>query len=101
MDRFDELRETILPVLLPYVKWVAVFGSFAQGEEAPDSDIDILVELKPPEERPPLGLKWFGLGEELSQLLGREVELVSENALSPYIRPYIEKEKVVLYEEGR
>ena len=100
MERFDELRETILPVLLPYVKWVAVFGSFARGEEAPDSDIDLLVELKPPEERPPLGLKWFGLEEELSQLLGREVELVSENALSPYIRPYIEKEKVLLYEEG-
>lgn len=100
MDRFDKLRETVLPVLLPYVKWVAVFGSFARGEEASDSDIDILVELKPPGERPPLGLKWFGLEQELSQLFGREVELVSENALSPYIRPYIEKEKVILYEEG-
>jgi predicted nucleotidyltransferase len=36
----------------------------------------------------------------LSHILGREVELVTENALSPYIRPYVEKEMVVLYEEG-
>jgi len=52
MDRFDELREKILPVLRPYVKRVAVFGSFVRGEDTPDSDIDILVELRPPEERP-------------------------------------------------
>ena len=54
-DKFDELREKILPVLLPYVKRVAVFGSFVRGEEIPESDVDILVELKPPGERPPLG----------------------------------------------
>lgn len=100
MERLEELREKILPVLLPYVKRVAVFGSFARSEETPESDIDILVELKPPSERPPIGLKWFGLEEELGRILGCEVELVSESALSPYIRPYVEKERVVLYEEG-
>ena len=86
-DKFYELREKILPVLLPYVKRVAVFGSFVRGEEIPESDVDILVELKPPGERPPLGLKWYGLEEELSRILGRKVELVSVSALSPYIRP--------------
>ena len=100
MDRFDELREKILPVLRPYVKRVAVFGSFARGEYTPESDIDILVELKPPGECPPLGLRWFGLEQELSRILGRDVDLVSESALSPYIRPYVEKEVKVLYEEG-
>jgi predicted nucleotidyltransferase len=100
MDRFEELRERVLPFLLPYVKRVAVFGSFARDEVSPESDLDLLVELRPPNERPPVGLKWFGLEQELSQLLGREVELVTESALSPYIRPYVEKEKVVLYEEG-
>ena len=86
-DKFYELREKILPVLLPYVKRVAVFGSFVCGEEILESDVDILVELKPPGERPPLGLKWYGLEEELSRILGRKVELVSVSALSPYIRP--------------
>ena len=47
MDRFEELREKILPVLYPYVNKIAVFGSFARGEDTPKSDIDILVELKP------------------------------------------------------
>jgi predicted nucleotidyltransferase len=58
------------------------------------------VELKEPGERPPIGLRWFGLEEELSLLLGREVELVSARGLSPYIRPYVEEEMVILYEEG-
>ena len=99
MDRFDELREKILPVLRPYVRRVAVFGSFVRGEHTPESDIDVLVKLKPPGECPPLGLKWFGLEEELSRILGCEVDLVSESALSPYIRPYVEKEKRILYDE--
>lgn len=100
MDRFEELREKILPVLLPYVDRIAVFGSFVREEQTPESDIDILVELKPPGECPPIGLKWFGMEEELSRILGREVELVTEDALSPYVRPYVEKEKVILYEKG-
>lgn len=95
MDRIAELREKILPILLPYgVKRIALFGSVARGEDRPDSDVDILVELKSP-----LGLKWFGLEEELSRALGRNVDLVSEQALSPYIRPYVERDLVILYEE--
>jgi predicted nucleotidyltransferase len=101
MDRFDELREKILPILLPWgVERVAVFGSFARGEDAPDSDIDILVKLKPPDQRPPIGLKWFGLEAELSRILERPVDLVSEEALSPYLRPYVEKGMVALYGKG-
>ena len=101
MDKFDELREKILPVLLPYgVKSVAVFGSVVRGEDTLESDIDILVELKPPSERPPIGLRWFGLEQELEQILERKVDLVSQAALSPYIQPYVEKEMILLYEEG-
>jgi predicted nucleotidyltransferase len=101
MEQFGELREKILPVLLPCgVKRIAIFGSVVRGEDTPESDIDILVELKEPGERPPIGLRWFGLEEELSLLLGREVELVSARGLSPYIRPYVEEEMVILYEEG-
>ena len=100
MDRFAELKKSILPSLRPYVKKIAVFGSFARGEDTSDSDIDILVDLKPPGQRPVLGLKWFGLEQELSHILGRRVELVSESALSPYVRPYAEKDMVLHYEEG-
>jgi len=102
MDRFDELREKILPVLLPCgVKRISLFGSVVREEDTPESDVDILVALKPPHERPPLGLfKWIALEEELSQKLGRTVDLVTEDGVSPYILPYIEQEKVILYEEG-
>jgi predicted nucleotidyltransferase len=79
---------------------MAVFVSFARGDETLESDIDILVELKPPGQRPSLGLKWFGLEQELGRILGRDVELVSESAMSPFIRPYVEKDMVQLYEEG-
>lgn len=90
-----------MPVLLPYgVKRVALFGSVVRGDDLPNSDVDILVELKPRGQRPPLGLKWFGLELELGKILGRRVDLVSEHSLSPYIRPYVEKDKVILYEEG-
>jgi predicted nucleotidyltransferase len=101
MERFEELRGKILSVLLPCgVKRIALFGSVVRGEDTPESDIDILVELKEPGERPPIGLRWFGLEEELRLLLGREVELVSARSLSPYIRSYVEEEMVILYEEG-
>ena len=99
MNRFADLKDKVLPLLRPYVKRISVFGSFARGEETPESDIDLLVELKPPENRPRLGLEWFGLEEELSCVLGREVELIAEGSLSPYLRPYAEKDLVLLYEE--
>ena len=93
------LSSKILFILRPYhVKRIAIFGSVAKGEERPDSDIDILVSLKPPGERPAIGLKWFGLAEELSRILKRPVDLVTEEGLSPYIRPYVEKEMIILYE---
>ena len=101
MERFEELRKKIVPVLLPYgVKRIALFGSVVREEDTLESDVDILVKLKPPNERPPLGLfKWVALEQELSQKLGRKVDLVTEDGISPYIRPYIDGEKVILYEE--
>jgi predicted nucleotidyltransferase len=47
-----------------------------------------------------IGLKWFGIEQELSRVLGRQVDLVSDRALSPFLRESVEKEKVVLYDEG-
>ena len=97
--KIQALSDKILPILQPYqVKRVALFGSVVRGEAGPDSDIDILVNLRPPGERPVIGLKWFALIDELSRILDRPVDLVTDEGLSPYIRPFIEKELVVLYE---
>lgn len=100
MNKFEELTSLIVPILQPYVSRISVFGSYVRGEETPESDIDVLVRLKPAGQRPRLGLKFFELQNELGKLIGRKVDLVTEEGLSPYIRPYIEREKVVLYEEG-
>lgn len=93
--RLDHLRDKIIPVLEPYgIKRVGLFGSIARGEETPESDVDILVRFTKP-----IGLfKWVALEEELSARLGRKADLVSERGLSKYIRPYVEKEKIILYE---
>jgi predicted nucleotidyltransferase len=97
----EDMREKILPLLLPWgVRRVALFGSVVRGEMRPDSDIDILVELKDSGDRPVIGLKWFGIEQELSRILGRPVDLVSDRALSPFLRESVDKEKVVLYDEG-
>ena len=99
--RFQALSDKILPILTPYkVKRVALFGSIVRDEAGPESDIDILVSLRPPGERPTLGLKWFDIAEKLSLILGRPVDLITEEGLSPYIRPYIEEEMIILYEEA-
>lgn len=93
--KFAGLRNIVLPILEPYgVKRIALFGSVVRGEETSDSDIDLLVKFKKP-----IGLlKLVGVERELSARLNRKVDLVTEAALSKYIRPYVEKEKVILYE---
>lgn len=72
-----------------------VFGSQARGEATEGSDIDLLVEL---DDSQPVGLRFVEMGLELSELLGRPVDLVSARGLSPRIRPFIEEEKRLIYE---
>lgn len=71
---------------------VRVFGSLARNEAGPQSDIDLLVD-KGSETSP-----WFpaGLIIELEELLGRDVDVVTENGLSPYLRERILQEAVPL-----
>jgi predicted nucleotidyltransferase len=61
---------------------VRVFGSHARGEARPDSDLDLLVRL-----RPGHGFSDFmAFCEEAEAVLGRHVDVVTEDGLSPYIR---------------
>ena len=68
------------------VSRLAVFGSVARGEASPDSDIDILVQFLP-------GSKTFerflALSDLLEANLGRRIELVTTEALSPFIGSHI------------
>ena len=82
----DELKEKYS------VKEIGIFGSFVRGEAKEDSDVDILVEFEKP-----IGLfKFLELEEYLSNLIGREVDLVSKKALKPHIGKHILEEVVTV-----
>lgn len=68
---------------------IGLFGSFARGSADEDSDVDILVEFSEP-----IGMEIVDLVIELEDLLQREVDLVSTNAIKPMMMPYIEKDLI-------
>jgi uncharacterized protein len=71
---------------------VAIFGSYARGEEIPVSDIDVLVEF--PEAK---GLLTMArIERELSEFLGVKVDLLTEGSISPYLIEGIKKEAKVI-----
>jgi predicted nucleotidyltransferase len=74
-----------------------IFGSYSRGEQRPDSDIDILVVL---DYSQPVGLKFFGMYEDLKELLGCPVDLVVDRSLAPYARESIERDKILIYERA-
>ena len=70
-----------------HVKRIGLFGSFARGEEHPESDIDLMVEIETPDFN-----NFMDLSYGLEELFKRKVELITDGSLSPYIQPYVEKE---------
>ena len=71
---------------------VRVFGSTARGEAGPRSDVDLLVEMEADRSM----LDFVGLWQELEDLLGTRVDLLSEHGISPYLRERVLAEAVPL-----
>ena len=71
---------------------IRVFGSVARGEADEKSDIDFLVEMEPGRSLLDLG----GLLMDLQEVLGRDVDVVTERGLNPRIRDRVLKEAVAL-----
>ena len=65
-----------------------VFGSYAAGEANETSDLDLLVRFEPGKDL----LDLVALKQDLEELLGRQVDVVEEDALSPYIRDKVLQE---------
>ena len=76
------------------VAMIGVFGSMARGEASEQSDVDLLVRFS---KRKSL-LALVRLERELSTALGRKVDLLTEAAISPYLRDRIKREVKVIYE---
>lgn len=71
---------------------VRIFGSYARGEEKQPSDIDLIVEMEPGRSLVDI----IAIKQDLEDLVHKKVDVVTENALSPYIREEILKEAVPL-----
>lgn len=79
------------PVLKAYL-----FGSYVRGEADNKSDIDILVDLDYTQK---IGLQFIQMKLDLEKLLNNEVDLVSSNGMSKYIKPLVDVEKRLMYEK--
>ena len=79
-----------------HVRSLRLFGSVARGTAKESSDIDVLVTFTEPVSL----LDLVRLQRELSEVLGRPVDLVTEKSLSPYIRLQVVSEAQVMYERA-
>ena len=98
MDK--QLSETISrffatqPVLRAWV-----FGSYARGEQTPDSDIDLLVDFD--YEHSTIGLfEFVEMSQKLSALIGKKVDLVANGTLLPFAVETAERDKKIIYERA-
>ncbi len=75
------------------ISMIGIFGSTARGEATASSDVDLLVRFAKPKSL----LSLVRLERKLSEVLGRKVDLLTESAISPYLKDRILKELMVIY----
>lgn len=80
-----------------HIRRLSLFGSVLRDDFRPDSDIDVLVTFEPGQV---VGLRIVDIEDELAQLLGRRVDLVSEKYLNHRIRDIVLSAAEVQYAEG-
>ena len=78
------------------IKSMAIFGSYSRNEETNDSDIDLLVKFLPDNK---ITLFYYlNLIHELSNLTGKQVDLVEEGQLKNFAKDSFNKDKILIYE---
>lgn len=91
----EMIRELAMPILRRYdIEKAFIFGSYSKGQQKEYSDIDFLIEYSPKAKRSLLTL--VRLKNELAEALKKEVDVVTENALSPYLKDRVLKDKRVV-----
>lgn len=92
----NEFRQKIADFLKDRpVKRAFLFGSAARNEDDEQSNIDILVEL---DYSKPIGLDFVRMKLELEDLLNKRVDLLTSNSISKHLLPFIDSEKILIYE---
>ena len=95
-------KENMIKQIADYFKTQPVlkawlFGSYSRGEQREDSDVDILIVL---DYSKPIGLKFFGMYEDLKEMLGKDVDLVSDRTLASFARDSVDHDKILIYERA-
>ena len=77
---------------------VWLFGSFSRGEEREDSDVDLLIL---PDKSQHFSLFTLsGMYEDLKNLLGRDIDLITDGGLRPFARETADRDKILIYERA-
>lgn len=76
-----------------------LFGSYARGEETPQSDVDILVVFDNENGNISL-LKHIAIAYGLEDLLGKKVDLITDGTLLPFAKKTAENDKILIYERA-
>jgi uncharacterized protein len=74
-----------------------LFGSQADGTATDNSDVDILLEF---DHAQPIGLQYVQIWMDLQEIIGKKVDLVTTGGISPHIKPFIDAQKILVYERG-
>jgi uncharacterized protein len=98
MDRQDilaKLRENEAALRARGVNHAALFGSHARGDDRPDSDIDIMIEVDP---AAGIGVyEYVALKDYIAQLFDGPVDVVSREGLKPYLRPAVTADAIYAF----
>lgn len=78
-----------------HIRKLSFFGSVLRDDFTENSDVDVLVEF---DVGVRVGLAFFGMGEELSEILGRKVDFNTEGFLSKYFVDKVKREAMTLYD---
>lgn len=91
----QEIKKRATPVFEHYgIARASVFGSVSRGESTPKSDIDFLVKLGTKMDL----VRYIQFRDALALSLGKEVDIVTESGVSPYLKPYIVSDLQSIYE---
>ena len=95
LDILERLREHEGGLRQRGVSHAAVFGSSARGDQRPDSDIDIMVEIAADA---PIGVfEYVGIVNYIEDLFPIPVDVVDRAGLKPFVRPNVERDAVYAF----
>ena len=94
-DIIARLRENEAALRARGVRHAAVFGSRARGDNRPDSDTDIMIEIEPDA---PVGVyEYVGIKEYIASLFDGPVDVVDREGLKPFIRPAVTADAIYAF----